>query len=193
MTYQSPQPPVMPGHTTQPPQGDWTPPAPKKRGPLPWLIGAVAVLVLAVGGLTVALVSGGGGKPATGTTTPPLPQDKCGGGICQTEPVVSATTPDAAYTPTPADIKLTPKITDKQCFGSAGCSVTFRVDLEYSGIPLDSDTTWLVIYEINGVDDAPQVGNLELTGTKFTSQEEDVDTASTKSKITLKVTSVEQQ
>ena len=74
-----------------------------------------------------------------------------------------------------------------------GGNVSFRVDVGYAGAtPLDPSTTWLVIYEINGVDDAPQVGNFELTGTQIQGTEENVQTASTRSKITLKVTSIEE-
>lgn len=55
MTY---QPPVMPGHTAQPPQGGWAPPKPKSKA-VPVLAGLVVVLALAVGGLTVALLRSG--------------------------------------------------------------------------------------------------------------------------------------
>lgn len=182
-------PPVTPGYTQQPPPGDWTPPAPKRRGPLPWLIGALVVALLVVGGLIAVLASGGSKPSADASPTPPLPQDPCGGGICQT----TAPTPVAdIYSPKPSDITLTPKITRKKCFGSAGCNVTFRLELEYSGPGLDPATTWLVSYEIRGVEDGPEIGSLELTGTQFTSQEEDVSTPSSKSKVTIKVTSVEE-
>jgi hypothetical protein len=188
------QPPVMPGNPTQPPQGDWKPPAPRKRGPVPWLIGGLVVLVLVAGGLLAALLSDGGGKPTASHTTPPLPQDACGGGICNTEPAAEVTTPDAVYTPKAGDFKLTAKVTEKACFGSAGCNVTFEPDVTYAGTQdLDPAITWQVVYEINGVEDAPQVGNLTIEGTEVTYHQEDVSTKSSKSKITLKVTSVDQQ
>jgi hypothetical protein len=106
-------------------------------------------------------------------------------------PELAETPTPLGYKPKPSDFKLTAKITDKECFGSAGCSVSFRVDVEYSGLPLGESVTWLIIYEINGVEDAPEVGSLEMTGTQALGQEEDVSTTSSKSKIALKVTSVE--
>lgn len=106
-------------------------------------------------------------------------------------PELAETPTPLGYKPKPSDFKLTPKITDKECFGSAGCNVSFRVDVEYSGLPPGESVTWLVIYEITGVEDAPEVGSLEMTGVQAVGQEENVGTASSKSKITLKVTSVE--
>lgn len=64
MTY---QPPVMPGHTTQPPQGDWTPPAPKSKA-VPILTGVIVLLVLAVGGLAFALLRSNSGDSASKAT-----------------------------------------------------------------------------------------------------------------------------
>jgi hypothetical protein len=195
MTYQPQQPyqpPVVPGPAYQPPpQNDWTPPK-SKRGPLPWLIGGLVVLVLVVGGLIAALANGGD-KPTAGASSAPLPQDPCGGGICNTEPAAAtATTPAATHTPDESDFKLTAKVTSKDCFGSAGCNVTFRPNVSYIGaLPLDSDTTWMVVYEISGVEDAPLVANLTIEGDTATFDEQVVSTKSSKSKITLKVTSVE--
>lgn len=187
-------PPVVAGYPTQPPPGDWTPPtAKKKRGPLPWLIGGLVVLVLIVGGLIAALM-GGSGTPTASPSAPPLPQDRCGGGICQTEAAeqVATQTPDAAYTPKVKDFKLTAKITSKHCFGSAGCNVEFEPDLSYEGSALlDEDVTWRLTYEATGIEDGPLIGTVEVTGPNYESNGELVETKSTKSKITLKITSLE--
>ena len=197
MTNQPPhQPPVMPGYPTQPPRGDWAPqpPAPKRRGLLLWLIGATVIAFGAVGALVFSLTGNDAKPAASATTTAPLPQDKCGGGICNTEPVAEATTPRVTYTPTAADFTLRAKVTEKHCFGSAGCNVTFEPDVTYNGaLDLDPGITWQVVYEIDGVDDAPQVGNLTVEGTQVRYDPQDVSTKSSKSKITLKVTSVDQQ
>jgi hypothetical protein len=67
MTYQPQQPPVMPGHTIPPPQGDWTPPKPKSKA-VPVLAGIVVLLVLIVGALAYLLTTkGDGASPATAT------------------------------------------------------------------------------------------------------------------------------
>jgi hypothetical protein len=61
----------------------------------------------------------------------------------------------------------------------------------YNGPTLSDDDTWLVTYEISGVDDGPLIGSFEMTGDEYTVNEEDVQTKSSKSKVTVKVTSVE--
>jgi hypothetical protein len=188
MSYQPPdarpphqQPPVVAGWQPAP-MPPAAPPEPKSRV-IPVLLGVLAVSVVAVGGLIAALLNGG--KHAA---VPPA------GSVAGVTATTEAPATEAAVVaaPAPADFRLTAKITDKQCFGSAGCNVTFRVDVTYAGTAaLDPDKTWLVIYEINGIEDAPQVGNFQLTGTRVESTDEDVQTSSTKSKITLKATSVE--
>lgn len=189
MTYPPPQqpPPVMPGYgySPTPPNNDWAPP-PAKRSALPWIIGGLLLAVVVSVGL-VAIFAAGGEKKAVAPTAAPAAAGA---------QVTTDSTPDSAYTPykpKPTDFKLTPSITRKKCFGSAGCNITFRVDAEYVGkFPLEDDWTWVVVYEINGVEDAPEVGSFELTGTRMTIRDEDVSTVSPRSKITLKVASVEQ-
>lgn len=182
-------PPVTPGYTQQPPPGDWTPPAPKGRGPLPWLVGALVVAVLVVGGLIAVLVNGGNEPTAGASPTPPLPQDPCGGGICQTttQPV------STGYTPKPSDFILTPKITDKQCFGSAGCNVDLEVKMTYAGAGLSDDDTWLVTYEITGDESGPIIGSIEVKGDTYEINDESLSTKSSKTKISIKVTDVEKR
>lgn len=200
MTYPPPeqppayQPPVMPGPSFQQPPPPWAPQPPKKKNrALPWILGIVGGIVglCMILGVIGAIAGGdstktnGSGKPLTTATT--AAEDAA------TEAAPAATTPKSSQKPKAADFKLTAKVTKKDCFGSAGCNVEFRVACTYSGPPLDDSTTWLVTYEINGVDDAPEVGSLELTGDTFSSEEESVGTPSSKSKITLKVTDVEEQ
>jgi len=70
MTYQPQQPPVVAGYATQPSQGDWKPPKAKSRA-VPILAGLVAVLALAVAGLTLALLrANDSSKPADSTAGP---------------------------------------------------------------------------------------------------------------------------
>lgn len=77
MTAPSPQqPPVMHGYSQHPPNNDWGRPRPapsKKRGPLPWLIGALVVAVFAVGGLIVWAAFGQGDGGSQGPSAPPPP------------------------------------------------------------------------------------------------------------------------
>jgi hypothetical protein len=55
---------------------------------------------------------------------------------------------------------------------------------------VSEEDTWLVTYEITGDEDGPAIGTLELTGTMFTADEEDLSTRSSSTKIGIKVTDV---
>lgn len=192
MSYPPQQPPVTPGYDSPPPQGDWTPP--KKTGrAIPWLIGVLGVLLIVVFGLVVALANGSG-KPTAGASqaSPPLPQDPCGGGICATTPISAAAPPDS-YQPKVSDFKLTPKITDKQCFGSAGCNVDLEVKVAYGGPPLSADDTWRITYQITGDESGPIIGSTDITGENYDLNEESLSTKNSKTKITIKVTDVEKR
>lgn len=200
MTYQPPQPPQQPyppqcqppyvagqpeqqpGPYGPPPFGGVMQPAPRRRRvPVVLLVILFVLGLILVIGLAGALLSGGTddkAAPKATTTT-----------AAAAAPVVEATTAEP-IAPKASDFKLTPKIVEKNCYGSAGCSITLRVDVAMEVLP-DDDASWLVVYEIRGVEDGPEVGNLTITGDRVESTEEHVSTASSKSKITIKVTSVE--
>jgi hypothetical protein len=107
----------------------------------------------------------------------------------------SVTTTEAATsypTPKPGDFTLTVKILGKQCFGSAGCNLTFRVEAGWDG-DYDPDKTYEVVYEVRGGEDSPQVNTMTVTGDSYERpQEETVSTSSAKRKLTAAVTSVEE-
>jgi len=109
--------------------------------------------------------------------------------------LVAATTAPAptpaAETPSTSDITLTAKITERHCFGSAGCNVSFQVKTAYSGPTLSADDTWLITYQVTGVDDGPIVGSFDLTGDEYTVGEESAGTKNAKSKVTIKVTGID--
>lgn len=191
------QPPTDPPHIPGPPEPSYNPlggdsPAtrtPKRRKPWPWIIGGVVALgLLCCGGIGVAAALGGDPetKPGIGEvaadTKPTTPK------------VTTAPPPTTARyaTPKPADFKLVVKTLKKECFGSAGCLVTYRVDPTYVGdSELDPDKTYRVTYEVRGVEDGPAVNNFELTGdTASMEAEELAQTPSTKAKLTAKATEV---
>jgi hypothetical protein len=182
------------GPAYPPPPGQTIAAAPgKKRNPLWWILAGVAALAVVIGG-TVAftLAASSNIEPARGLTAWEQEQQQAANEPSVTdEALPDPTTPAPSYTPTPSDIKLKPKVIDKECFGSAGCNVVFKVDLTYGGSALDEATTWLVTYEVTGVQDGPMIGSLELTGETFTASEEITQTKSSKSKITIKVTDVD--
>jgi hypothetical protein len=89
------------------------------------------------------------------------------------------------------DFELEPRIVEQQCFGSAGCSVTFRVELAYNGLEDAITEDHEITYEVTGTEDS-LISTLEIhpDGT-FTSEEHYVDTASKNSDIKIKATRIE--
>lgn len=180
---------------TTPPIPNWTPPppAPATKGKkLAIILGGIAAAFVALIFAAVAItLAADGGKP----TAKPTAQTAWDREQAQkqvnptTEPTTAPTT--AGPTPEAANFELTPKITDKQCFGSAGCNVSFDVDVAYGGPTLDEDDTWRITYEVSGVEDGPLIGTIELTGTRYDRPSESASTRSTKSKLRIKVTDVE--
>lgn len=180
------QPPIVPG---QQPNQYWPPaaPPPTKKSRLPWLIaaGGIGLALVVVLGIAVAL--GQGDSPSA--KTPSAWDNEQAQAATETDPTTAAPAP--AATPKVADFKLTARITDKKCFGSAGCNIEFKIEMDYLGESLSEDDTWEVTYEVTGVEDGPMIGTLEMTGTTFESYEESVSTSSSKKKLTIKVTGVD--
>ena len=69
------------------------------------------------------------------------------------------------HTPTAADFTITLTVISKSCFGSAGCNITYKPDVAYSGSTLDPAKTWTVVYDIAG-GESPQTANLTVKGTQ---------------------------
>lgn len=192
MTYPDPRTqPSGDDHPVWPPQQ--APDAPKKSR-LPLILTAIAALavVIVAAVITTLAVAGrdrtvAAPKPVA-TAAGAIPIEGCGSFCDDPTP-----TPAAGPILTKADIKLSTKITDKQCFGSAGCSITLKVIADHvdRASTLSPDETWEVTYEIRGVEDGPVIGSFEITGEQYTVNEEDVSTTSSKSKISIKVTDIE--
>lgn len=92
----------------------------------------------------------------------------------------------------PDDFKVGIKILEKQCFGSAGCNVTFRIDPQYLGFePIPDEAIVEVIYEVRGGEDSPWINNFTITGgqAEFDS-EEFTSTSSSSAKLTAEATEV---
>ena len=105
----------------------------------------------------------------------------------------TATEPPAPTygTPTKADFKLTAKVLTKQCFGSAGCNLTYRILVSYGGAELDPSVTYEVLYQVKGGEDGPVDNKLTVTGTQSSVDEEEfVSTKTSKTKLTAVVTDV---
>lgn len=152
-------------------------PQPRRRAPR--IVAGVAIAVLLVAGAVAGtlLVQHGHGQTA-GSAAAAAPN------------VVSAETTEPT-TPVVDDFEITPKITQKQCFGSAGCNIEFRVDLAYNGPALDPDDTWLVTFEVHGVSDGPLIDSLTLTGDNIDGEVESASLDRSSDKLTAKVTAVQ--
>lgn len=104
----------------------------------------------------------------------------------------TTTTTEAPYVPAPADFALTVVVVEQDCFGSAGCNVTYELDLVYNGPrPLDREQRFLLLYEVSGGDDR-QVENLEIEGTSYQSSSETISTPPNPN-LTAAVTSVRER
>lgn len=160
-----------------------------RKSKTPWIIaGVVGFLLLAslVGALAVAA--------ATDSKRQAAPAPVAGPGVQQVVPdpaaVEDSPTPPGP-TPKVADFKLTPKVTDKQCFGEFGCNVEVRVDVGYNGPTLSEFDTWLLTYQVSGDESGPIIGSFDINGTTHSVNTEALTTPSRNTKITIKVLSVE--
>lgn len=169
-------------------------PQPTKR-PSPWTSKPlVGVYGLAGGFLLGAAIFSGMPSPepsaapapaSTVTVTAPpevAPSD---------DPTTEAPAP-AGYEPHKSDWAVGVKVKEKQCFGSAGCSVTATIDPEYVGTePLPDTGTIEVTYQISGDTSGPVVGTFTVTDKQASyDKETDLDTKSSSVKPAAKVTDV---
>lgn len=148
-------------------------PTTKRRGPLPWILGGVAVVLLLCAGFILigALTDKNAGTAGTPAKT---------------------STAVGSHVPVAADFKLTAKITEQTCYGEAGCAVSFVPVVAYTGPALSPSQTWVITYQVSGIESGTKVGKLVMAGSTPAKQtDKRVRTAAEDSKITLKVTSVD--
>lgn len=110
----------------------------------------------------------------TQETTPPAP-DLGSGGVDLTA----------------KNVKLTTKVLEKDCFGSAGCNLTVRVDLGDLPAGTPEDASFEVTYELRGTSDGSTVGTISVEEGRYDTNEEYVQTSSSSKKVTAVVTDVE--
>ncbi|MEU8333767.1 hypothetical protein [Micromonospora sp. NPDC048839] len=157
-----------------------------------YLIGGLAVVfALCCGGVGIIALSGddadpvaqAGARPSSTAPSTPAPSTVA--------PTTAPAPTTAAYdSPTKKDFNLGVKILKKKCFGSAGCNITYRIDVTYIGAGLDPSKTYEVTYEVRGGED-PMVNTFEVTGdTASVQQEEDGGTKRSTDKLTAVVTDV---
>lgn len=108
-------------------------------------------------------------------------------------PAPNVTTPAAVAATglTKADVRITLKVTEKQCFGSAGCQITVKpkVTVDYAKL---GDSAWDVTYSIKGDESGPITDTITLNPDKtYDSMDESLSTPSSKTKLTVTVIDVE--
>jgi len=150
-------------------------PPTKRRGPLPWILGGGAVVLLLCVGF--ALLGALVGDDDTDAST-------------SGSPTTAAAVGQRA--PAPADFKLTAKITEQTCYGEAGCSITWQPVIVYSGPAIADGDTWLVAYKVSGLESGTKAGTIVVGSTGPAKQSEKHGrTAGENSKVKLTVTGVE--
>lgn len=167
----------------------WAPPPspPPRRGPRGLLIAAAAVaavLLLGAGG-AIALTLANNDSPSTTSAAQ-----------TSAAPGASATTawspPANVYaTPVPGDFTLTVVELSRKCFGSAGCNVTFSIQLaNVSGNTFDPAKSYKIVYAINEAEDTYS-NNLTITGTQYSYRSEEFVQVKNKStKLTATITAI---
>jgi hypothetical protein len=123
-----------------------------------------------------------------------------------TQPPTQTPSPTLSPTPSPTPepeavsyrlersrIHPTLKVTERQCFGSAGCLITVELRLaidDASSLPRDG--TWDVTYAISGDESGSIIGTFQLFGNgKYEVNEELISTASENIQPRVRVVSVE--
>ena len=96
--------------------------------------------------------------------------------------------------PKPEDFILHVKILEKDCFGSAGCNLTYKIEPAYTGPALEPGARWDVTYEITGGDD-DEISTFEFGGTdtgyvSYVPREERISTPRSSSALKATVTIV---
>jgi hypothetical protein len=192
-------PPTQPLHQPTQPGGWGSPPGPPSAPKIPRTFSGrqVLALALAVGmaALLLGIVIGAAGagvydtagtKPRAAATTTQPPATSATEEPVTTEP--ATTYPE----PKPSDFDLEVKVLKKENFGSGGSLVTFRIEAGWSET-YDPDKTYEVTYEVRGPEDGPMVNTFEVTGDEYrTDQEETASTPSASTRLTARVTDVEE-
>jgi hypothetical protein len=197
--------PVGPTHSGYP-----GPPVPQQRRPWAAHRGALTALallgtLLAGGGVGYAIGNGTGGGDDSGNR-PPV--------AAATEDTRKGTALDPSYTPsaeqtadgvqettppppvversaTPKDFTITLKIKSKECFGSAGCNVTYEPKLTIVGPDVDENGSYEITYEIRGGEDGADVDTIELEAGQYRTVDGLAQTSSQSAKLTAVITEVE--
>jgi len=174
-----------------PPPPPYVPP--KKKRHTVRTIAIVAGALIVVGGVAGALGTGGKKAAAPAHTISSAPSTT----TAAIQPPILEQPSDTApayVTPKKGDFEVTLKVLSKECFGSAGCNVTYRAKLSQS-LPtgaLDPDVTYDLTYVVHGDESGPQTETMYITGDQYEQPSEGLaQTATSGTKLTVTVTKIE--
>jgi hypothetical protein len=183
-----PNPPTFPTHYQYQP-----PLPPKKKRHTVRTIAIVAGALIVVGAVAGALGSGGK-KAATPTHSPTISAPSTTAAVIQPPILEPSDTAPAYVTPKKGDFTVTLKVLSKECFGTAGCNITYRAKLSQD-LPtgaLDPDVTYDLTYVVHGDDSGPQTETMYITGDQYEQPSEGfASTPSSGTKLTVTVTKIE--
>lgn len=95
--------------------------------------------------------------------------------------------------PKVSDFSIELVVIEKQCFGSAGCSVTVEPSLSCQNVndcQLDPTKEYLLVYELTGDEDGIMTSNITLRGETYSYYEVRLSTASSSVEIAASVVTV---
>jgi hypothetical protein len=176
--------PVEPAEPVEPPA------QPKKNRTNAIIIGAAAAVIAAVvaTGIVVVQTSDHDDSKPASTTTSSTPDTEATEAAADTEPTYITLDADSF------SIEL--KTKSRQCFGSAGCNVTVEPELglEVDSASVDPDAVYEITYEIRGDESGPVIQTAELSNqTSLNYRPSVISTASSSTKVTVKITDVSAQ
>ncbi|MFD4347424.1 hypothetical protein ACFWQ6_21630 [Streptomyces coelicoflavus] len=157
------------------------------------VIGAAAAVIAAIIGTGIVVVQAvnndDSNKPAAAATESSAPADPA-----TTVDDVPVPDPEPVFAePAVGDFTIELRTTSRQCFGSAGCSVTVEPELSYMGISddLDPDALYEITYEIKGDESGPILETAELSDqTTLNYTETSLSTKSAGTKVSVKITDI---
>jgi hypothetical protein len=152
----------------------------KPRRRWPWIVTAVAALIIGI-----AIGSSGESAGTTTDTSPPATVVTDAGA----EPAAPAG--PNYYEPEADDFELTVKTLSKECFGSAGCLIDFRIELAMTrtGVTLDPALTYELTYEVTG-GESEYVNTLTIDGDEYSTDESESISTPSDRDLTVKVLDV---
>jgi len=154
---------VLPAHMgVTPPPAPTPPPPPAPEPKQDWLMSKSASRFQLILAITAAFLIGGGVGYGLQPTEPPA-RDHLSVSA-QPTPTATAEKAEKAEKPTPKpkpkphkptakDFKIDVIILKQDCFGQAGCNITFRLDPKYIGPQLPAGKTYTVTLEIKEATD----------------------------------------